>query len=176
MQPHPRLQPLDAATQLAKPRAPSLDRLLELSDAGLALGNLSGIILFCFFLFAWSWNDTPLFGLSLEQHEPERAVGILAGIWAILFCLPLFFFTPDSPGTSLSKTQAVKQGLRNLGLTARKIRNYKNIVTFLTHLLGKTGAQQPSLPIDTSDEITRETLLTQNGSVVHPRVRELTKA
>ena len=52
----------------------------------------------------------------------------------------------------------------------------KNIVTFLTHLLGKTGAQQPSLPIDTSDEITRETLLTQNGSVVHPRVRELTKA
>jgi len=52
----------------------------------------------------------------------------------------------------------------------------KNIVTFLTHLLGKTGAHQPSLPIDTSDEITRETLLTQNGSVVHPRVRELTKA
>jgi NAD(P) transhydrogenase subunit alpha len=52
----------------------------------------------------------------------------------------------------------------------------KNIVTFLTHLLGKTGAQQASLPIDTSDEITRETLLTQNGSVVHQRVRELTKA
>ena len=52
----------------------------------------------------------------------------------------------------------------------------KNIVTFLTHLLGKTGAQQTSLPIDTSDEITRETLLTQNGSVVHQRVRELTKA
>jgi len=52
----------------------------------------------------------------------------------------------------------------------------KNIITFLTHLLGKTGAQQPSLPIDTSDEITRETLLTQNGSVVHTRVRELTKA
>ena len=52
----------------------------------------------------------------------------------------------------------------------------KNIITFLTHLLGKTGAQQPSLPIDTSDEITRETLLTQNGNVVHPRVRELTKA
>ena len=52
----------------------------------------------------------------------------------------------------------------------------KNIVTFLTHLLGKTGAQQSSLPIDTSDEITRETLLTQNGGVVHTRVRELTKA
>jgi H+-translocating NAD(P) transhydrogenase subunit alpha len=52
----------------------------------------------------------------------------------------------------------------------------KNIITFFTHLLGKTGAHQPSLPIDTSDEITRETLLTQNGAVVHPRLRELTKA
>jgi NAD(P) transhydrogenase subunit alpha len=52
----------------------------------------------------------------------------------------------------------------------------KNIITFFTHLLGKTGAQQSTLPIDVSDEITRETLLTQNGAVVHPRVRELTKA
>ena len=52
----------------------------------------------------------------------------------------------------------------------------KNIVTFLTHLLGKTGAQQTALPIDASDEITRETLLTQNGAVVHPRIRELTRA
>ena len=52
----------------------------------------------------------------------------------------------------------------------------KNIITFLTHLLGKTGAQQTTLPIDTSDEITRETLLTRDGAVVHPRVRELSKA
>ena len=52
----------------------------------------------------------------------------------------------------------------------------KNIITFLTHLLGKTGAQQSTVPIDVSDEITRETLLTQNGAVVHPRVRELTQA
>jgi NAD(P) transhydrogenase subunit alpha len=49
----------------------------------------------------------------------------------------------------------------------------RNIITFLTHLLGKTGAQQNAVPIDTSDEITRETLLTRGGEVVHPRVREL---
>ena len=49
----------------------------------------------------------------------------------------------------------------------------KNITTFLTHLLGKTGAQQPTVPIDTTDEITRETLLTRDGDVVHARVREL---
>jgi H+-translocating NAD(P) transhydrogenase subunit alpha len=49
----------------------------------------------------------------------------------------------------------------------------KNITTFLTHLLGKDGAQQPELPINPDDEITRETLLTRGGEVVHPRVREL---
>ena len=49
----------------------------------------------------------------------------------------------------------------------------KNIITFLLHLLGKEGAKQPQLPIDATDEITRETLLTHDGAVVHPRVREL---
>jgi proton-translocating NAD(P)+ transhydrogenase subunit alpha len=49
----------------------------------------------------------------------------------------------------------------------------KNITTFLMHLLGKEGAKQPSLPINLDDEITRETLLTHEGRVVHARVREL---
>ena len=49
----------------------------------------------------------------------------------------------------------------------------KNITTFLAHLLGKDGATQPALPINVEDEITRETLLTREGEVVHPRVRAL---
>jgi H+-translocating NAD(P) transhydrogenase subunit alpha len=49
----------------------------------------------------------------------------------------------------------------------------KNIITFLLHLLGKDGAAQSTLPINTEDEITRETLLTRDGAVVHPRVLEL---
>jgi NAD(P) transhydrogenase subunit alpha len=51
----------------------------------------------------------------------------------------------------------------------------KNIITFLQHLLGKDGATQPALPINVEDEITRETLLTRGGAVVHPRVLELTR-
>jgi proton-translocating NAD(P)+ transhydrogenase subunit alpha len=49
----------------------------------------------------------------------------------------------------------------------------KNIVTFLQHLLGKDGASQPSLPLAADDEITRETLLTRDGAVVHSRVKEM---
>jgi NAD(P) transhydrogenase subunit alpha len=46
----------------------------------------------------------------------------------------------------------------------------KNITTFLAHLLGKNGAAEPSLPINVEDEITKETLLTRGGAVVHARV------
>jgi NAD(P) transhydrogenase subunit alpha len=49
----------------------------------------------------------------------------------------------------------------------------RNITTFLMHLLGKEGAKQQTIPLDPNDEITRETLLTRNGEVVHPRVKEL---
>ena len=49
----------------------------------------------------------------------------------------------------------------------------KNITTFLSHLLGKEGATKPSLEVDLSDEITRETLLTKDGDVVHARVKDL---
>ncbi|HEX4565377.1 MAG TPA: Re/Si-specific NAD(P)(+) transhydrogenase subunit alpha [Vicinamibacterales bacterium] len=52
----------------------------------------------------------------------------------------------------------------------------KNITTFLAHLLGKDGAKKPSLELDLSDEITRETLLTRDGEVVHARVKELLSA
>jgi H+-translocating NAD(P) transhydrogenase subunit alpha len=49
----------------------------------------------------------------------------------------------------------------------------KNIITFLQHLLGKDGASATMLPINPEDEITRETLLTRGGAVVHPRVQAL---
>jgi NAD(P) transhydrogenase subunit alpha len=44
----------------------------------------------------------------------------------------------------------------------------KNIVTFLRHL-----TKDAELKLDTDDEITRETLLTRDGEVVHERVREI---
>jgi H+-translocating NAD(P) transhydrogenase subunit alpha len=48
----------------------------------------------------------------------------------------------------------------------------KNITTFLRHLLTKDG----TMAWDLSDEITRETLVTHKGDVVHDRVRGLVMA
>jgi len=52
----------------------------------------------------------------------------------------------------------------------------KNVTTFLTHLLGKEGAKKAALELDVADEITRDTLLTRDGQIVHARVNELLAA
>jgi NAD(P) transhydrogenase subunit alpha len=44
----------------------------------------------------------------------------------------------------------------------------KNITTLLLHLV-----QQGEMKFDLEDEITRETLVTRDGRVVHPRVLSL---
>jgi NAD(P) transhydrogenase subunit alpha len=58
----------------------------------------------------------------------------------------------------------------------------RNVASFLGHLLrdvkpasapASGGAGQAAIPIDTGDEITRETLIARGGEVVHERVRQL---
>jgi NAD(P) transhydrogenase subunit alpha len=44
----------------------------------------------------------------------------------------------------------------------------KNVATFLLHLVKKGEVQ-----LDMNDEITKETMLTRNGEVVQPRIREV---
>ena len=113
--------------------APS-GRIGFLSGLGFSLGNAMGILtflFFLFFLFAWSWNPHPLFGLDSATHQPERAVGVLAALCLVAFGLPLFFFTPDSPGSRRSIPEAVSHGLRQLWATVRKISHYKNLGVFL---------------------------------------------
>jgi NAD(P) transhydrogenase subunit alpha len=46
----------------------------------------------------------------------------------------------------------------------------KNISTLLLHLVKEAKEEEGELRLDTSDEITRETLVTRDGEIVHPRV------
>jgi UMF1 family MFS transporter len=102
-----------------------------LSGLGLSLANLSNVIVLLFFLFAWNWTSTPLFGLDVSQHEPERVVGPIAGLWWLIFSLPLFLFTPDAPATGVSKLHAIRQGLTSLKNVLPKLRRYRNATRFL---------------------------------------------
>jgi MFS transporter, UMF1 family len=101
------------------------------SGMGFALGNAFGVVLFLFFLFAWSWNPHPLFGLDKALHEPERAVGILASVWMLIFGLPLFLFTPDTAGTRLGMGTTIRRGLKSLIETLTRVRQFRNVGVFL---------------------------------------------
>lgn len=101
------------------------------SGMGYSLGNCSGIILFVFFLLAWSWNPHPLFGLQPALHEPERAVGLLAGLWMLVFGMPMFLLTPDSPGSHVGAMQAVRDGMSRLAATLRRLGDFRRVGFFL---------------------------------------------
>ncbi len=113
------------------PNVAPAERIGFLSGLGWALANFIGIALFLFFLFGWTWNPHPLFGVNVAAHEPERLVGLMAGLCLAVFSIPLFLFTPDSPGTSLPVPQMVSDGLRNLGRTLAKLGNYRNVMIFI---------------------------------------------
>ncbi len=106
-------------------------RIGFLSGLGFSLGNVFGVLVFLFFLFAWSWTSHPLFGLDNARHEPERATGILAAIWFVLFAIPLFLLTPDSAGSGRKVGESVRHGMGQLAGTLAKVGNYKNVVVFL---------------------------------------------
>jgi MFS transporter, UMF1 family len=102
-----------------------------LSGLGYSLGNLFGIVLFVFYLLAWGRTAHPLFGLDVAAHEPERAVGVLAAIWLVLFYIPMFILTPDSPATNRRIPQAVRDGFASLIHTLSRLRSYRNTTVFL---------------------------------------------
>ncbi len=106
-------------------------RIGFLSGLGFSLGNFFGILLFLFYLYAWGRSAHPLFGLDVAAHQPERAVGILAAIWLVVFYLPMFILTPDSPATRRSIPQAVHDGLASLIHTLGRLRSYRNTSVFL---------------------------------------------
>lgn len=72
----------------------------------------------------------PLFGLDPAMHEGDRASGPLSAIWFVLFVLPLFLLTPDSPARMPIGT-AVRHGLKELRDTLGHLPRHRNTALFL---------------------------------------------
>lgn len=105
-----------------------------LSGLGYGLGYIAGLIGLILFLifFVWPGSDTDfLYGLSTNEYEHIRIIGPLCAVWYAVFILPLFFFTPDTKRNQISVLDSIKQGIKNLIVTFREVRSYKNIFAFL---------------------------------------------
>ncbi|MDY6942571.1 MAG: MFS transporter [Pseudomonadota bacterium] len=95
------------------------------------LGYLGGLACLVIALFGLIQADPPPFGLDRDQAEHVRATFVLAGVWYLVFSLPLFFFTPDQPRARLPLGAAIGQGLKQLGDSLRHLGRYGVIIRFL---------------------------------------------
>jgi UMF1 family MFS transporter len=115
-------------------------RVGVVSGLAFALGNVGGLSLMLFVLFAFSmpgtndWSFLPaeaLFGIDQEAHEHDRIVGPIAGVWMFLFTLPVLLFTPDGKSSGTPIWQAAQQGVRDVIATVRQLKHYSNIAIYL---------------------------------------------
>ena len=92
-------------------------------------GGLACLVLLLLFLFVLP-KAAP-FGLDKAAAEHIRIAGPIVALWALVFSLPLFFFTADAPGSGLPMGKAAGAGLRELRATLANVRKHANIARFL---------------------------------------------
>ncbi|MSQ97846.1 MAG: MFS transporter [Xanthomonadales bacterium] len=57
--------------------------------------------------------------------------GVIAGLWLLVFHLPLLLWTPDRPSTGVTVQRAVGEGLKQLWHTIQRARQLSNVGTYL---------------------------------------------
>ena len=115
-------------------------RVGSLSGLGLALGNLAGLIMLVFMLYAfvmpgqvdWSFIPAaPWFGIDQAAYEHERLSGPISAIWLVLFTLPMLLFTPDRVASGMPLRRAIHVGVGRVFKTLGSLRHYRNVTTYL---------------------------------------------
>ena len=111
-----------------------------ISGLGFSSGNMSGLVLMLFVLFAFAmpgaqpWYflpEKPWFGIDQSLFEHDRLVGPLCGIWMLIFTLPVLFFTPDGETSNRSWKESAREGVKDLIATIRQVKHYANIARYL---------------------------------------------
>lgn len=111
----------------------------RISNMAWGLGYLGGMIVLVFVVTLLAASPQtgktivgldPLFGLDPANGEDARATGPLAGLWYLLFILPMFVFTPDGL-RGLPLAPAVRAGLSELKSTLSEARHRVGLVRFL---------------------------------------------
>ncbi len=121
------------------PRLVSKEQVGRVSNIAWGLGYLGGMIVLIFIVGFLSADpqtgktllgSAPLFGLDPAQAEADRLSGPIAGVWYLLFILPMFFFTPDAT-KGMPFKKAVHEGVAELKETLGEVRQKPGIFKFL---------------------------------------------
>ena len=114
------------------------DRIGKLSGTGWAMGYVGGLVALIFMAGFVATDPTtgktllglsPALKLNAAMHEGDRLVGPFSALWLLIFCLPLFFFTPDAPRHAVNGS--IADGLRSFWATVKGLPSHPEILTFL---------------------------------------------
>ncbi|TDT89100.1 UMF1 family MFS transporter [Pseudodesulfovibrio indicus] len=100
------------------------------SGWGWGLGYAGGLVLLVVALYGLV-QPPGWFGVSRDHALHIRAVMPLTALWYLLFCLPLFLFTPDAPSTGIPLSRAVGRAMVQLRDSLRDLRGHRDIALFL---------------------------------------------
>ena len=116
------------------------ERLGWLSGTGWAVGYLGGLVSLALTLGLLAADPqtgktlagiTPLFGLDAAAREGDRFSGPLTALWFVVFVLPMFLLTPDSPRTGLGLREAAQGGIGRLKATLAELPKLPALGRFL---------------------------------------------
>ena len=105
------------------------ERIGRISGYGWGLGYAGGLTALLVALVVFVLPDTPLFGIPTDEGFNLRATNLLVAGWFLLFAIPAFVFLRDDAvsGDGLS----VRRAFADVAATARRLRQYRQIVRFL---------------------------------------------
>jgi UMF1 family MFS transporter len=103
----------------------------RVSGWGWGAGYIGGLACMAIALLVFVLPDAPPFGLDAEASEGIRATVILAAAWFAVFAAPLILIAPRDPGGGLPLRPAIREGLRELGRTVRRLDRYRRPAWYL---------------------------------------------
>lgn len=135
-------------TNSMMPDLVSEERMGRLSGYGWAAGYVGGLTSLVIVLGLLAANPQtgltllglePLFGLDPETRAGDRASGPFTALWYLVFVVPLFLFTPDSP-KRMPVGKAVGSALSELAATLKDLPRHGTILVFLlSNMIYKDG-------------------------------------
>ncbi|WP_209427235.1 MFS transporter [Pararhodobacter sp. SW119] len=111
----------------------------RISGSGWAFGYLGGLAALVIMLLFLAENDRgvtligiePILGLDPDAREGTRAVGPFTALWYLVFVIPFFLWVKEPPQLAPVDPGAVRQGLRDLGTTLKRLPKHPSLLAYL---------------------------------------------
>ncbi|WP_281760121.1 MFS transporter [Pseudodesulfovibrio nedwellii] len=100
------------------------------SGWGWGLGYAGGLILLIIALYGFV-QPPGWFSVPREGAMHIRAVMPLTALWYLIFCLPIFLYSPDKPSTGVPLKKAITGAFSQLHDSIKHVRDYRGIAIFL---------------------------------------------